>query len=309
MKVLKVFCFILALAVAGGVYFFTLGDKTEANNAVLPFALLPEPASARTVDPSGYWGLVYVVDEHWYEAEEVVPPSVFQAYSFWLYENSEAYYDFLEKNPGKRTDEVVWMVNASLHIPFYTDIRTNYAENPLLVNPFNRLPDGFVPSSLVPVVAGSDGLMATEETMRAFNAMNDSARQEGIRLVIGSAYRTAERQRVLYNNSTNPMAVARPHHSEHQTGRALDLINPATGQLIRAEDPVSIWVLENAHRYGFIVRYLAETIHITGFIHEPWHITYVGVEVSRYMRENNILSLEEFVGRNPGIVSLYQFRM
>ena len=307
---LKTFIFLFVIfTVAGGMYFILRNGETKADSAVLPFALLPEPQTARAVDPSGYWDMVYVVGEHGFVAEEVNPPSVFRAYSFWLYENQEAYYDFLAQNPGKRTDEVVWMVNASLHLPFYTNIQTNYAENPLLVNPFNRLPDGFVPASLEPVVAGSYGLMATEETMRAFRTMNESARQDGIRLVIGSAYRTAERQRVLYNNSTNPMAVARPHHSEHQTGRALDLINPTTGQLVQAEDPVSLWVLENAHRYGFIVRYLAETIHITGFIHEPWHITYVGVEVSRYMRENNILSLEEFVGRNPGIVSLYQFRM
>ena len=297
------------LAFAGGLILLTPNHvEMEADNAVLPFALLPEGVIRPQADQSVYWESIYVKDEFVYEVEELIPLSIFQSYSFWLYENSEAYYYFHTRNPEKGTDEIVWMVNASLHLPFYTNIHINYAKNPLLVNPFNRLPDGFVPDSLVPIAAGSDGLLATEGTMRALSAMRESARQDDIRLVVGSAFRTAERQRELYNRSTNPMAVARPHQSEHQTGRALDLINPETGQLIQANEPVSLWVLENAHRYGFIVRYLAETTHITGFIHEPWHITYVGVEVSSYMFYNNILSLEEFVGRNPDIVSLYQFR-
>jgi len=93
--------------------------------------------------------------------------------------------------------------------------------------------------------------------------------------------------------------VARPHHSEHQTGRALDLINTRTQRLLSHYDPESIWLLYNSHYFGFIVRYKRETTHITGFIHEPWHITYVGVKIAQYMHQNNILSLEEFVGRNP----------
>ena len=302
---------VLVLVLAGAVYFL-IPEKGEtvAGNAVLPFALIPESAAGRDSGVFRHWDssfIQYIADEYDFAPPEEVSRSIFAVYPFWLYENEDAYYDFFALNPGKRTDEIVWMVNASLHLPFYTNIQTNYAENPLLVNPFNRLPDGFVPDSLVQVVAGSDLLRATEETVRAFNAMNESARLDGITLTVGSAYRTASRQRELYNNASNPNAVARPHHSEHQTGRALDLINPATSQLVRAHEPESLWVLENAHRYGFIVRYRAETTHITGFIHEPWHITYVGRAIADYMFKNGILSLEEFVGRNPDIVSLYQF--
>jgi D-alanyl-D-alanine carboxypeptidase len=94
--------------------------------------------------------------------------------------------------------------------------------------------------------------------------------------------------------------VMRPYHSEHQTGRALDLSKPV-GCLVEGSSPVVEWIASNVHYYGFIVRYKYNTTHITGIIHEPWHITYVGREISMYMLDNNILSLEEFVGRNPGV--------
>jgi D-alanyl-D-alanine carboxypeptidase len=120
-------------------------------------------------------------------------------------------------------------------------------------------------------------------------------------LSITSAFRTAERQRQLFSrNGYRDGAIARPYHSEHQTGRALDLWGPGGLLDARGPSPTGLWVADNAHYYGFIIRYRAETTHITGYIHEPWHITYVGTAISMYMFENNILSLEEFVGRNPG---------
>ena len=225
--------------------------------------------------------------------------SIFAVYPFYLAENSQIYYYFQADNPDMSAETVVWKVNASLHLPFYTDIQTNYASNPLLVNPFNRLPFGFIPYELIPVHDGNNYLLATPETVLAFRRMNESAINYGFNLIVTSAFRNAERQRILFEQRRREGAVARPYHSEHQTGRALDLINPRTRRLLSAHDPESMWLLANAHRYGFIIRYKAETTHITGFIHEPWHVTYVGISTAQYMYDNDILSLEEFVGRNP----------
>ena len=225
----------------------------------------------------------------------------FHAFSFYIPENAHNYEYFHHNNPELSTKEVVWKVNAHLHLPFYTYIYTNYDPNPLLVNPSYRLPPGFRPDNLVPVNSADCNLRGTPEAVEAFRAMRATARADGFDLSITSAFRTAERQRQLFSNRNYVDGViARPYHSEHQTGRALDLWGP--GGLLDARGPSATgrWVAANAHNYGFIIRYGASTTHITGFIHEPWHITYVGRYISMYMYYNDILSLEEFVGRHPG---------
>jgi len=228
------------------------------------------------------------------------PDSPFNAFSFYIPENAYLYEYFQSNNPGLTAETVVWKVNAHLHLPFYYYIRVNHNPNPLLVNPFYRLPPGFSPHSLVPVNSPDCFLRATPETVAAFHALRATARQHGLDLSVTSAFRTAERQAVLFSaRNYVDGVVARPYHSEHQTGRALDLWGPGGLLDARGPSPTGLWVAANAHYYGFIIRYRAETTHITGFIYEPWHITYVGMDISMTMHDNNILSLEEFVARHP----------
>jgi len=234
------------------------------------------------------------------------PPteSHFSAFSFYIPENAYLYAYFQNRNPNMPAETVVWKVNAHLHLPFYYYIHVNNHPNPLLINPFYRLPPGFAPSTLVPVNNSDCTLRATPETVTAFRALRTSASKSGFNLSVVSAFRTAARQAQLFSaRNYVDGVVARPYHSEHQTGRALDLWGPGSSGLLDAgrPSPTGRWVAANAHYYGFIIRYRADTTHITGFIHEPWHITYVTVEISMYMHENNILSLEEFVARRPEI--------
>jgi len=234
------------------------------------------------------------------ENEESTELSPFNVFSFYIPANSHLYEAFQQERPELSPDQVVWMVNAHLHLPFFEVIIINEYPNPLLVNTFYRLPDGFVPAELVPVNNATDHLLATPETVDAFRALRAEAQANNFSLSVTSAYRTAGRQYELWSGRGYvDGSTARPHHSEHQTGRALDLWGP--GGLLDASGPTATggWVAQNAHYFGFIMRYRADTTHITGYIHEPWHITYVGLEISMYMYENNILSLEEFVGRNP----------
>jgi len=232
----------------------------------------------------------------------VYSDSPFSVVPFYIPANS-ALYEYLYYNrPYLEKYDIVWKVNAHLHLPFHANIHTTYESNPLLVNPFYRLPYGFRPHQLVPVNNAECNLRGTPEAVAAFHLLRESARQSGFNLSVTSAFRTAAHQHRLWErrNFTDGV-VARPYHSEHQTGRALDLWGPHGLLDSRGATPTGIWVAENAHRYGFIIRYRADTTHITSYIHEPWHITYVGVAISMHMYENGILSLEEFVGRNPGV--------
>lgn len=95
---------------------------------------------------------------------------------------------------------------------------------------------------------------------------------------------------------------ARPGYSEHQTGLAYDLLN-GNGELLGTNDQdvqAVKWLAENAHRYGFIVRYLEGKEEITGYMAETWHIRYIGDMASTIYQSG--LTLEEYLGVEGGQV-------
>lgn len=79
--------------------------------------------------------------------------------------------------------------------------------------------------------------------------------------------------------ATASLTVAKPGESEHQLGLAMDVQCPDTLTLSSnfAQTDEGRWVEENAHRFGFIIRYKAEWKSMTGYNYEPWHIRYIGV--------------------------------
>src|SRR5699024_8080361 len=90
---------------------------------------------------------------------------------------------------------------------------------------------------------------------------------------------------------------ARPGHSEHQTGRAIDVgsEDSATTLSIKFGDtPEYEWMKDVAHEYGFIIRYLEGKEDITGYQYEPWHLRYVGDEAEAIYESG--LTLEEYLG-------------
>ncbi|WP_458042089.1 MULTISPECIES: M15 family metallopeptidase [Bacteria] len=138
----------------------------------------------------------------------------------------------------------------------------------------------------------------TAETRNAFEAMRAEAAGLGLRLVISSGYRSYATQQSLYGRFVAREGVAgadrhsaRPGHSEHQSGLAFDLnsISEAFGYTGEG-----VWVRDNAHRFGFIVRYPPGKEGITGYIWEPWHLRYVGAAASDIYASG--LSLEEYLG-------------
>lgn len=89
---------------------------------------------------------------------------------------------------------------------------------------------------------------------------------------------------------------ARPGQSEHQTGLAMDISAPSVQSALTTEvesTPEGQWLRENAHRYGFILRYPAGKEHITGYAYEPWHFRYVGRELAAFLKKKG-LTLEEY---------------
>lgn len=148
------------------------------------------------------------------------------------------------------------------------------------------------------------GKPATKDTCAAYKEMAGDARKEGLSFYAASAYRSYALQNRLYqgylqqeggNAARVDTYSARPGHSEHQTGRAIDLCGSFGSLNDFVNTPEGPWVKENCYKYGFIVRYQEDIVPLTGYKYEPWHITYVGKEVSNRMHELGMTCLEEYV--------------
>ena len=95
-----------------------------------------------------------------------------------------------------------------------------------------------------------------------------------------------------YGQQSADTFSARPGHSEHQAGLAFDLLH-TNGQLI-TQAREAVWLAQNAHYYGFIVRYQSGKEAITGYQAEPWHIRYIGDQAADIYRSKR--TLEEYLG-------------
>jgi D-alanyl-D-alanine carboxypeptidase len=158
-----------------------------------------------------------------------------------------------------------------------------------------------------PKVQNPFGLQMREEaavaTVQLATAMAEAGKGT---LILNSGFRTYKNQQGLYNRTrdTRGLAVAeklsaRPGHSEHQLGLAADFSVKGQGCVIMVcfgKTEAGIWLAENAHQYGFVLRYPKGYKPITGFQYEPWHFRYVGVELASEMKTKGIKTLEEFWG-------------
>lgn len=168
----------------------------------------------------------------------------------------------------------------------------------------------YVPPDLV-AYPGTSYLLRREVSGQLQNLFA-AARNAGAPLAVVSAYRSYDEQASLYNYyvSLYGQAVAdtisaRPGHSEHQTGLAVDVGNVdgscGLGACF-ATTPGGRWVAANAYRYGFIIRYPDGYQSTTGYTFEPWHLRYVGRSVATEMRTRGIATMEHYYnGSNPTI--------
>ncbi|OCA90822.1 peptidase M15 [Bacillus sp. FJAT-27225] len=179
-----------------------------------------------------------------------------------------------------------------------------------LVNKEFSLPGEYRPNDLVrPNVPFSFGESDAEKSLmrkeaaKALEKLFAQAKKENIEIFAVSGYRSYIRQKTLFDvevaNSGLEKAeqvVAVPGQSEHQTGLTMDIASRATNlELTEAfgETKEGKWLAENAHKFGFILRYPKGKEHITNYQYEPWHFRYVGTEAAKTMYKND-WTLEEF---------------
>ena len=169
----------------------------------------------------------------------------------------------------------------------------------ILVNKGNKLNSDFVPDDLVRIKSCSlDNYYLNEEVASAYEQMCLDITNVGLNISISSAYRSYDEQKELYNTYLKLYGkryvdkyVAVHGYSEHQTGLAIDLESLECDIFKKSKE--YLWIKENAHNYGFIIRYQEGKEKITGYGAEEWHIRYVGRKAAKYIYENNI-TFEEY---------------
>lgn len=169
-------------------------------------------------------------------------------------------------------------------------------------------PIDFAPSSLAaaPVQVTTRSGEARADVAAALGEMVAAAAEDGAgQIGANNGYRSYDLQVRTYANNvrsegqeTADALSARAGHSEHQTGLALDLVAcaPCGGIDAFGGTAQGAWVAEHSWEYGFIVRYESGTTGISGYLPEPWHVRYIGVELATAYHEGGFHTLEEFFG-------------
>ena len=205
--------------------------------------------------------------------------------------------------------------------PYSKYINTESSEYLVLLNKQHTSGENYCPPDLISL-DGSLTLYGKDVQLREYAAKATEALVLELHelgytdIVVTSGYRSYARQQSLFYTYiaeeraahpewTEQQAIdkvltysAAPGTSEHHTGDCIDLISTSYVVLDEsfAQNPAYDWLKDNAHHFGFILRYPKDKTNITGYSYEPWHYHFVGVKAATEMYEKG-LTLEEYLGK------------
>lgn len=172
------------------------------------------------------------------------------------------------------------------------------------------LPDTtYIPKGLekIPnIYSARTNICLTHDTLENLEAMLSQAKIDGHIIKVTSAFRTFDYQTGLLQTATDNgnsdanLSIAKPGYSEHQLGTTVDLsgesINFSSADRAFNYTEEAKWLEEHASDYGFIESYPKDKTDITGYIYEPWHYRYVGIDNAKQILKNN-QTITEFLNK------------
>ena len=189
-------------------------------------------------------------------------------------------------------------------------IVTNISAYDMIVNKERNLSSNYVPEDLVPL-DGIPTILKNPEVNQlrkvAYDALkklfSKAKEEKSFELYARSGYRSYNTQKDLYNSyvanhgqEAADKFSAKPGQSEHQSGLAMDITSASMNYQLDDtffDTEEGKWVAENAHKFGFVIRYPKGKEDITGYQYEPWHLRYVGLSLAKETYESQ-LTLEEY---------------
>jgi D-alanyl-D-alanine carboxypeptidase len=195
-----------------------------------------------------------------------------------------------------------------------TEMDLDPASITVFVNKEYSIPKNYKPTDLVTpnvifnLITYDERTLMRKEAADALEKLFAAAKKDDVILYGISGYRSYQRQyHIFTSNIVKKGKVhtlkysAVPGTSEHQTGLAIDVSSKSLAFKLSSgfsSSPEGLWLAENAHRYGYIIRYPEDKADITGYAYEPWHIRYVGIGLANYLYINQ-LTLDEYYNYAP----------
>ena len=187
--------------------------------------------------------------------------------------------------------------NAARESPsFILDLLSIMSTDPYLralVDKQHSLPGGYEPDDLEELSSTQSYRLNRQELLlrkaaaEALEEMALAARTAGITLLVSSCYRSYQYQEEVYARNVRQLGQAqadresaRPGHSQHQLGLAIDFGSIDDSF---AETAAGRWLLVNASRFGFSLSFPKDYEEITGYRWESWHYRYVGHDLARFI--------------------------
>lgn len=196
---------------------------------------------------------------------------------------------------GKQTwDRLLWNSSSTIVTP--TVQKPTYFNGVLVASKKYPLPANYAPGE-------------NKNARAAFNQMQRDVRNAyGWKITAFSTYRSYAYQKGLFDRYVKQHGLseaskwsAKAGHSEHQTGLAFDVGEVGREAIWTSskmgDTEFGKWLEGNAHKYGFIIRYPKGKEGITGYIYEPWHLRYLGVDTATKVKQSG-KTLEEYLGIN-----------
>ncbi len=175
------------------------------------------------------------------------------------------------------------------------------------LNRSTSVPLDYIPQDLTRVLnpIKTIGVMCvSERIVRHLDEMIGDAKKQKLDIAITSSYRSAEMQKFLYslwiNKSGNAAkaGIAEAGHSEHQLGTTIDVSGKSIGYAgvspSFANSKEGKWMAQNSYKYGFIMSYPDKKQKETGYIYEPWHFRYIGVDNAKDIFTDKI-TIQDFL--------------
>ena len=223
---------------------------------------------------------------------------------YFIYKNLSKYLDYKSKNKDDTFTHIVAIVTTEADVEWLDNEKeTDTSKNELmLVNRLYGLSKDYEPDDIidVPVSISYSGVKISKSILSNIEELISAAKDEGYIFVLSDGYRSYADQEKMFNNYKNSYGyeeadknVARPGHSEYQTGISFQIVpyNKVFDKPRESEEYK--WLKDNAYNYGFIFRYPDDKKDITLFDSYTWRLRFVGTTAASII-ESEKISFEEY---------------
>lgn len=223
---------------------------------------------------------------------------------YFIYNNLSKYMEYKKKNKNDTYTHVVSIINTEADVEWLDNEKETDTSkgNLMLVNRLYGLSKDYEPEDIidVPVSISYSGVKISKSILENIEELLEAGKEAGYTFVLSDGYRSYEAQKKMFESYKNSYGyeeadrnVARPGHSEYQTGISFQIV-PYNKVFDKPRESTEyLWLKDNAYKYGFIFRYPEDKKDITLFDSYTWRLRYVGTDAASII-ENEKICFEEY---------------